>query len=388
MNKNRQTMTRRERVIAALEYREPDRVPLSMSITIDAYQNLKRYLEIELEEDLKPDRWTEVPVHPLVAEKLGMDAVLLPTGNSNRSTRRSENPDKWYDEWGVELTKIALPGGGYSNEITCSPLKSATVKDLADYEWPDPYDRSAVEGIREFYRHIHNDTEFAIFSNFGGSIFRRAQYLRGIETFKLDLKENPEFVEALLKKICKIQLARIGMLMEAAGKYVDVLCLGGEDMGNQENPVISLQMFRGVVKPHLEKLWGYTRKKLLEKNPRAKMMRYSCGAVKTFIPDLIQMQIDVLDPMQPPAEGMDLFELKAEFGDKLIFHGGVDAQHVLPLGTVEEIHEHIKKQIMALAPGGGYICAPTYNVQGNVPPENLIAMRDAVEEFGYYPINL
>ncbi|MBW2659872.1 MAG: uroporphyrinogen decarboxylase [Deltaproteobacteria bacterium] len=388
MNKNRQSMTRRERVIATLEHREPDRVPLSMSITIDAYQNLKRYLGIELEEDFRPDRWAGVPVHPLVAEKFGLDAVLLPTGNSNISTKQSKNPDKWYDEWGVELTKKALPGGGYINEMTCCPLKSATVRDLADYKWPDPYNRSAVEGIREFYRHIHNDTDFAIFSNFGGSIFRRAQYLRGIETFLLDLKENPEFAEALLEKICKIQLARIGMLMEAAGKYVDVLCLGGEDMGNQENPVISLQMFRAMVKPHLEKLWVYTKKKLLEKNPRAKIMRYSCGAVKTFIPDLIEMQVDVLDPVQPPAEDMDLFEMKAEFGNKLIFQGGIDAQHMLPFGTVEEIHEHIKKQIRALAPGGGYICAPSYNVQGNVPPENLIAMRDAVEEFGYYPINL
>ncbi len=144
MNRSRQTMTRRERVIAALEHREPDRVPLSMSITMDAYQNLKHYLGIDLEEDLKPGRWTEVPIHPLVAEKFGLDAVLLPIGNAYKSAKQSEDPDKWYDEWGVELTKIPLPNGGYYNEMTCHPLKDATIKDLADYQWPDPYDRSVV----------------------------------------------------------------------------------------------------------------------------------------------------------------------------------------------------------------------------------------------------
>ena len=380
-------MTRRERVIAALEHREPDRVPLSMSVTMEAYQNLKRYLGIEIEEDLKPGRWTEVPIHPLVAEKFGLDAVLLPIGNACKSAKQSEDPDKWYDEWGVELIKKPLPNGGYYNEMSCHPLKDATIKDLADYEWPDPYDRCVVEGVREFYRHIHNDTEFAIVSNFGGSIFERAWYLRGMETFLSDLIENPEFAAALLAKICKIQLALIGMHLEAAGRYVDILCLGGEDMGTQDNPIISLPMFRGMVKPHLEKLWSYARKKLLEKNPRAKMMLHSCGAVKAFIPDWIEMQVDVLDPIQPQAMGMDPFELKAEFGDKLIFHGGIDTKHMLPFGTVEEIHEHTQKYITALAPGGGYICAPVHNVQGEVPPENLIAMRDAVEEFGYYPIN-
>ncbi len=116
-------------------------------------------------------------------------------------------------------------------------------------------------------------------------------------------------------------------------------------------------------------------------------MLHSCGAVSPFIPDWIDMKVDALDPIQPKAKGMDPFELKAAFGDKLTFHGGIDAQYVLPFGTIEEVREHTRKYIKALAPGGGYICAPVHNVQGDVPPENIVAMRDAVEEFGYYPIN-
>lgn len=387
MSKRKKTMTRRERVIAALEHREPDRVPLSMSITIDAYNNLKRYLGIELEEDLRPGRWTEVPIHPLVAEKFGLDIIWLPTGKPHKKPRQSEDPDKWYDGWGVEWTKIRLPNGGYYNEMTDPPLKDATIDDLDDFDWPDPYDPGIVEGVREHYRHIHNDTEFAILTKFGGAVFEQAWYLRGMEKFLLDMAENEEFVKALLKKITKVQMGLDGVLIEAAGEYVDVLRLSGEDMGTQENPIISLPMFRRIVRPHLERLWGYAKEMLQKKNPKAKIMLHSCGAIQPFISDWIDMKLDVLDPIQPLAKGMEPFELKAEFGEKLTFHGGIDAQHVLPFGTEEEVREHTRKYIKALAPGGGYICAPVHNVQGDVPPENLVAMRDAVEEFGYYPID-
>ena len=387
MLKRKKTMTRRERVVAALEHRDPDRVPLSMSITIDAYNNLKRYLGIELEEDLKPGRWTEVPIHPLVAEEFGLDIIWLPTGKPHKKPRQSEDPAKWYDGWGVEWTKIPLSNGGYYNEMTDPPLKDATVRDLEDFDWPDPYDPGVVEGVREYYRHIHNDTEFAILTKFGGAVFEQAWYLRGMERFLLDMAENEEFVDALMKKIAKVQMGFDGVLIEAAGEYVDILRLSGEDMGTQKNPIISLPMFRRMVRPHLERLWGYAKEMLQKKNPKAKIMLHSCGAIRPFISDWIDMKLDVLDPIQPLAKGMDPFELKAEFGEKLTFHGGIDAQHLLPFGTSEEVREQTRRFIKALAPGGGYICAPVHNVQGDVPPENLVAVRDAVEEFGYYPID-
>ena len=388
MSKGKKTMSRRERVITALEHREPDRVPLSMSITIDAYNNLKRYLGIDLEEDLKPGRWTEVPIHLQVAEKFGLDVIWLPTGKPHKKPKQSDDPKKWYDGWGVEWTKIPLATGGYYNEMTCPPLKDATVDDLEDYDWPDPYDPGIVEGVREHYRQVHNETDFAILTKFGGAIFEQAWYLRGMEKFLLDLLENPEFVEALLKKIYKVQMGLDGVLIEAAGEYVDILRLSGEDMGTQENPIISLPMFRSMVRPHLERLWGYAKEKLQKKNPKAKIMLHSCGSVRAFIPDWIEMKLDILDPIQPKAKGMDPFELKREFGDRLCFHGGIDAQQVLPFGTEEDVREHTRKYIKALAPGGGYICAPVHNVQGDVPPQNLVAMRDTIEEFGYYPIDI
>lgn len=176
------------------------------------------------------------------------------------------------------------------------------------------------------------------------------------------------------------------MGIEAAGQYVDLLRLSGEDLGSQEAALISLPMFRRLLRPYLQELWGYAKQKLLEKNPTAKIMLHSCGNVRSFIPDWIEMGLDVLDPIQPNAKGMDPFALKRDFGDRLSFHGGIDAQYVMPFGTTEEMRQHTRKYIQALAPGGGYIVAPVHNVQGDVPPQNLVAMVEAVEEFGYYPI--
>jgi uroporphyrinogen decarboxylase len=386
MPSNRKTMSSRERVIACLEHREPDRVPLSMSITINAYNNLKRHLGIDLPEDLKPGRWTEVNIHPSVAEKFGLDVLGVPMNPPRRSFPKQAGPNRRIDEWGVEWAKVELPNGGYYYEMAVAPLANATVADLDDYPWPDGRDPGRVEGLRETFRHIHDDTGFAILSKFGGAVFEQAWYLRGMERFFTDMVENPAFVHALLDRICRIQMAWDAAGIEAVGEYVDILRLSGEDLGTQAAPLISLRMFRQYVRPYLERLWTFAKCRLLEKNPRGKIMLHSCGAVRAFIPDWINMGLDILDPIQPNAKGMEPERLKADFGAALTFHGGIDAQYVLPFGTPEEVRRHTCRYIQALAPGGGYIVAPVHNVQGDVPPENLVAMRDAVEEFGYYPI--
>jgi uroporphyrinogen decarboxylase len=266
------------------------------------------------------------------------------------------------------------------------PLKDATIEDLEDFTWPDPYDPGRVEGLGDYLRHIHEDTEFAILAKFGGAIFETAWYMRGLERFMMDMVENQPFVHALFKKLHDIQRGFDEVGFAAAGQYVDILRLSGEDLGTQDGPLISMPMFRKLLRPYLESLWGYAKENLQKANPKAKIMLHSCGSVRPFIPDWIDMGLDVLDPIQPNASGMDPFDLKRDFGDKLSFHGGIDAQFVLPFGTPDEVCQATRKYIKALAPGGGYIVAPVHNVQSDVTPQNLIAMRDAVEEFGYYPI--
>jgi uroporphyrinogen decarboxylase len=384
------TWTRRERVLTALEHREPDRVPMSMSITIDAYNNLKQHLGLEIQEDLSPGHWTDVPIHPLVADKFGLDIHWFRLGSAGRKATRPSSERIQIDEWGIEWTKVERPSGGYYFEMSRHPLADATIADLDDYPWPDPYDPTRIEGLRERLRRglkeVRDNTDFAILAKFGGAVFETAWYLRGMERFFLDMLENPSFVHALFRKIYDVQRGLDDVGLEAAGEYVDILRLSGEDLGTQRGPLISLKMFRSMVRPYLEPLWSFAKEKLQQKNPRAKIMLHSCGAVTSFIPDWIDMGLDMLDPIQPFAAGMDPFELKAHFGAVLSFHGGIDAQHVLPAGSELEVREHTRRYIQALAPGGGYIVAPVHNVQGDVPARNLIAMRDAVLEYGQYPI--
>jgi uroporphyrinogen decarboxylase len=145
-------------------------------------------------------------------------------------------------------------------------------------------------------------------------------------------------------------------------------------------------MYDQIVRPRHARLWNYIKTRLADINPRAKLMLHSCGNVRPFIPAWIAMGLDILDPIQPNATGMNPVALQTDFGASISFHGGIDAQEILPFGRREDVRRHVHHCIHALAPGGGYIVSPAHNVQSDVPPANLVALRDAVEEFGMYPI--
>jgi uroporphyrinogen decarboxylase len=384
----KKTMTRRERVLETLQHREPDRVPMHMTITVDAYKNLKAHMGIDIEEDLKLGRWTNVPIHPEVADAFGLDIIRLsnPLDKSKNQPELTDPEAAFIDEWHCQWYKLPRPGGGFYYEMKNPPLADATVEDLDDFPWPEP--EQAAEGAEETFRETRENTDMAIMTKIGGAVFELATYMRGMEQWYTDLALNPEFAQALMAKIADIQAQRDVNALKVVGKYIDILRLSGEDMGTQEGPLISTRMFNDMVRPHLQKVWSTAKEALLAENPQGKIMLHSCGSVRPFMEDWIEMGLDALDPIQVGAKDMDSAELNEEFGDRLVFHGGIDTQQVLPFGTPEDVRQEVRKRIKDLAPGGGYIVAPIHNVQGDVPPENLIAMRDAVEEFGYYPIDL
>jgi uroporphyrinogen decarboxylase len=150
--------------------------------------------------------------------------------------------------------------------------------------------------------------------------------------------------------------------------------------------MISPKLFNALVQPRFARLWDTAKSLSQAKNPAAKLMLHSCGNVRPFIPTWIEMGLDILDPIQPRARGMEPDGLKRDFGGQLTFHGGLDLQHTLPFGSPAEVQAEVKRYIQALGPGGGYIVAPAHNVQSDVPPANLVAARDAVEQFGTYPL--
>lgn len=378
-------LTSRERVIAAINHRESDRVPMSLTITEPAYRSLVEFLDLSVQEPLSPSSFTEVRPSPEVLRRLNVDLTYVRL-SSPRNKRGFRAGDILVDEWGLKMRKVMLPDGGFYFEDVDPPLASATIDDLEDYPWPDPTDPGWGEGVEETARRLYQESELALMGRFGGPVWETAYRLRGYARFLKDLVVDRDFANALLGKVCQLQIAFDKIGITAAGRYLQILKVSGEDLGIQTGPLMSPETFRSVIKPWLAKRWRAARQEYLCHNPEGKVMLHSCGSVRAFIPDFIECGIEILDPVQVGADGMDPNELKKEFGDRLVFHGGIDTQRVLPYGSLAEIEKEVREKIRAFAPGGGYILAPVHNVQADVPPESLVAVYRAGEAHGTYPI--
>ena len=265
-------------------------------------------------------------------------------------------------------------------------LKDASVESLADYPWPDPANPELVEGLEEKARDLYDNTDYALVGKFSNSIFEQSFYMRGFEQFLMDLALDPEFAGALMGKMVDLALARLEAGLQACGKYIQCVRFAGDDMGQQSGMLMSPKTFRSVVKPQFSRYYTKARELIDRVNPEIKIMAHTDGDVYPIIPDYIEMGLNVLNPVQPYVAEMEHDKLKAEFGGKLAFHAAIDIQKVMPFGTPEEVRAEAIKTMNALGPGGGYILAPTHYLQADVPPENIIALRDAVLECGQYPL--
>ncbi|HSR28975.1 MAG TPA: uroporphyrinogen decarboxylase family protein [Anaerolineae bacterium] len=383
--------TSRERVIAAIEHREADRVPININPVLDFYLNLKRYLGLEIEEEIRASSMAEVIPHPDVLAALGVDLIAVKPGAPRGP--RAALPDGAptdgrlrFNEWGVGLREIAQPGGGRYWEPVYHPLASATIDDLERYPWPDPSAPGRGEGAEVEARRLYEDTNLALVGRFGGPIVETAIYLVGFENWLIRVLKDTEFVEALLDKITDIAMALDRVGLQATARYLQIFKISGDDFGMQTGPLYSPKTFRSLFLPRLRRRWAAARAYLDEVNPRIKILFHSCGGIRPFIPDLIDIGLQILDPVQPRAAGMASAELKQEFGDRLTFHGGVDEQQVLPFGSEQDVELEVIRCLEAFAQGGGYILAPAHYVQADVPPANLVAMCRAAHTHGRYPI--
>jgi uroporphyrinogen decarboxylase len=379
-------MTPRERVLRTLNHEEPDRVPFNLALTVDIYNRLRDHLGLPAEPDKKIGYWTDVTPSLDLLDAMQVDIYRLGLNPPANWQPPDKGDGLLYDEWGIGREKVLRPDGSFYYEMTFHPLKGATLQDVERHPWPEPHDPGRVDGLREKFERARRDTDKAIMAKFSNSIWEQSWWLYGLEAWLVDLAVEPEVPLAIMDKTCDlaIEFTRIGL--EAVGDQIDILRLSGEDLGTQISPLISPAMFEQHVRPRFERYWREAKRLLLQKNPSAKLMLHSCGSVRPFIPAWLEMGLDVLDPIQPLAKGMEPDGLKRDFGDRLVFHGGIDIQHALPFGTPDEVKAEVKRYIDALGPGGGYIVAPAHNVQGDVPPENLVAIRDAIAEHGWYPL--
>jgi uroporphyrinogen decarboxylase len=379
-------MNSRERVTKAINHQEPDRVPLDLNPLQDFYLDLKKYLHMDIDEQVKHNYAMEVVPHPLVLKKLGIDMSSVKLGSPAKKKNEPRSDGYIEDEWGVVYRVMAQPGGGSYLEVVKPPLKDAKLSDLTNYPWPVPDLPGRGEEAEKNAKALYEDTDFAILGRFGGAITETAINMLGMENWMTRLVLEPEFIQNLLTKITDIQIALDRIGLEASAKYLQIFKASGEDLGMQTGPLYSMKMFRDQFLPQFRRRFQSARKYLDSVNPSVKIMLHSCGSISRFIPDLMESGIDIIDPIQPHAAEMDSSYLKTKFGDKISFHGGVDIQQVLPFGTKEEIREEVKTRINALGHGGGYILAPSHNVQSDVKPENIIYMIEAAREFGIYPL--
>jgi uroporphyrinogen decarboxylase len=225
-------------------------------------------------------------------------------------------------------------------------------------------------------------------ATFGGNIFERPHYLMGMENFLISLKTDEDIANALIGKVLEIQKQFDELVIKTIGKYLTYNRLHGEDLGTQRGPLISLELFNNMIRPKMKNEWDFIKECYRKYNPEAKLAVHSCGAVFGFVESFIEMGADILNPVQPNAAGMDTKKLKEYFGDRISFHGAINTQEVLARGKPEDVRNEIKTRIRDLAPGGGYICAPSHNIQFGMSPENIVAMYEAIQEYGKYPIRL
>jgi uroporphyrinogen decarboxylase len=381
--------TSRRRVEVALAHCEPDRVPVDMTITEVAYLGLREHLGLPRENDLRVSAFTEVRPALDVLGALGIDITYVQLRSTGSGTPQKPLDDgSVFDEWGVGRKRVELAGGAHLMEATHAPLREAGIADLSDYHWPDPHDPRRVAGLGEEARRIYEDTELAIMGRFGGSILEQTGYLLGWERFLTALVSERELVWKLLNLVADIMIDLDRAGLQAAGPYLSIFKLSGEDLGMQDRPLFSPRTWRGLIRPVLERRWRAARVALDAVGSHASLLLHSDGSFPGFIPELIECGIQALDPIQANCPGMELPSLKSRFGHQLTFHGGVDTQHVLPRGNSGDVVEEVKRCIATLGHGGGYILAPVHNVQADVPPENLVAMAEAVERYGRYPLTL
>ncbi len=251
---------------------------------------------------------------------------------------------------------------------------------LESYSWPDAGNKLRFAGLREKAQQIRNNDKIVFTKGLCAGLFEMHQRLRGMENSMLDPFLFPLNSDKLIGKLTDLKIEFWDALFDEIGDLVDIAG-EGDDYGTQQSQLISPDQFREYYKPHFNRILKFMK----EKAPHVKIMFHSCGNVRPVIPDLIELGVDILNPIHITANGMEPVQLKKDFGKDIVFWGGgIDTQKILPTGTIQEIQDDVRRNIEALAPGGGFVFNTVHNIQSEVPPQNIMAMWEALHKFGIY----
>ncbi|MEA3407668.1 MAG: uroporphyrinogen decarboxylase family protein [Chloroflexota bacterium] len=410
-------MNSRERVMAAVNHRETDQVPIDLSghrssgIMAIAYNKLKKHLGITSGDIYVYDFVQQLAiVEEPVLDRFGVDTIELGRGFDL-------DPEDWHDwvlpdgtpckipatihpikvdgDWHIyhedgTLFAIQKEGSLYF-EQTCWPLADSEDETFDDLQTPQEkvmwsalrsppttidYDEDGLEELARGARALRESTDRAIIGLFGGNLIEMGQYLFRNDNFFLLLAGEPQRAHRFLDSLVEMHLENLEKFMSAVGPYIDIVMFG-DDFGMQTGPQISPTMYKEFFKPRQGIMWQRA-KELAD----VKVMLHSCGGIYPFIGDMIDVGLDIVQPVQISAQGMDPERLKREFGqDICLWGGGCDTQWVLPRGEPDEVAEHVRHNIDILFPDGGFVFQQVHNIMADVPPENIVAMLDAVRSY-------
>lgn len=374
-------MKHRERVLTTLEHKEADRVPLDCgsvgSLIVDGvYFKIKDILGIK--KNIEPYRSGSTANYydERILEEFDIDFRHLWLASKDKP-KPMKNPDGTVtDEWNITWSRE----GSYPSIF---PLKNATLEEIENFKWPFPDKNWDVSQLVQRAENLYKNTDYAIVAKAvmsGGGLLERSYYLRSIDDLFVDMSINKEVAHYIIDKVTEIEIALWDIYLKAIGPYVHII-QRASDLGTQLGLFISPKMYIEFLKPAEIKIISHIKKLA----PKAKIWFHSCGAITELIDDFIDIGIDILNPVQPLAKGMDSFMLKKRYGKKLVFHGGIDLQKALP-GSIEDVKKEVETRIKAFGPGGGYILAPANHIQSDTPPENVIFLYEYAKEYGKYPL--
>jgi len=381
-------MNSRERILATLNHEQPDRIPFDLGgsyvtgITKNAYIRLAEALGIEAEPVTLCDVVQQL-VEPCeeILQQLEVDTrgIVPNIVRKHPILDIRDGQQQFRDEWGVLWRR---PSGALYFDVAESPFSEHISKQaIVDFDWPDAASPSLFDGLEQ-KAHLHYEQGYAIMlENICAGIFEMSCRVRGTEQFMMDLVMNPDIACELLGKFVEIKLQYYQAAAERLGGYIQLI-REVDDMAGQQSMLISPEMYRQFIKPQHKQLFEAQKK--LFPQPFYTFF-HSDGAISDIIGDFIETGVDILNPVQLTAKGMDAQTLKHQFGKHLTFWGGgVNTQHILPHGTPQQVRQNVQERIAQLAPNGGFVFATVHNIQDDVPAENILAMIEAFQEMRQY----
>jgi len=381
-------MTSHERVAASLNHNEPDRIPFDLGgtmvsgININALIELKKYLGLTEPAHVKDTITQMAHTGQDIIDLLKVDVKNIgpqvPESARLQDLGRKDAYHYLQDEWGMQW-RMPL-SGGYYYDLHKSPLAHVeSIKDVEDFAWPDAFDPVRYENLKKEADSIVDIEKKAyVLGRMSSGMWEHAMWMTGYEKFMIDMYSNPGVVEAIMEKILEVKMQYWERALDAVGENVMVASCA-DDLGTQTGLMISLDMYKQQIWPYHKRLFDFIKKKAISD---VKIFFHNDGAIMETIPLLIEAGVDILNPFQVNCTGMDTKKFKKLHGDDITIWGGsCDTQHVMPYGSVQEVRDETKRRINDLAPGGGFIFAPIHVIQNGVPPQNIMAWWETLQQY-------